>query len=663
MIDGAVGSAGMILSLIFGGLGTIAVLLGAYRSKESLMMGGRVLLIGGFVGTLIAVGAIEHALITHDFALAYVVHNNSKETPLLYSITGMWSALQGSLLLWALIEGIYITVLIFAMRHERDRRTGSVALGILGLIYTYFAGLLVFSASPFLATIAPIPADGHGPDPLLQNYPLVAIHPPMLYLGFVGMSVPFALLAAALITRHLDTSWIVRVRNWSLVSWVALTIGITLGAWWSYQVLGWGGYWAWDPVENSALLPWLVATAFLHSAIVDRRRARMGLASFVLVSSMFSLTILATYFTRSGVLQSVHAFSDGPLGAALIAFFFVIVVFQIGVAIWRADDILGVATRTSLRSRTAALFFNNAIFGLITLIVLAGTVFPLLVNALSHQSVTVGAPFFDQFVIPLGLCLLVLMGVAPWLSWRSTSTKQLGDRLVLPVGVAVAVLAISVAFGVTQLATLGAYALGTLVIVSNLSIVFRSVRSQPSGSRLRTLGERSTAGMFVHVGVAVIAVGMASATTFGHQGSVVLRPGQTVHVFGQKLTYEGVDTVVTPAKSSFEANVIVNGSKTYHPAITQFGTYAQAVATPSVNVAITRDVYLTIDSPPTTAMGAITLGVVVQPLILWLWIGAGIMITAGLVAALGIREDRGSSPPSNGDEDDREKADVIGANA
>ncbi|MEX6429846.1 MAG: heme lyase CcmF/NrfE family subunit [Ferrimicrobium sp.] len=649
MFDAALGSAGLVLAFVFGLLGTLGSLIGAYQRNERLMSGARTLLLIGFFGTIVSTFAMEQALVSHDFSLAYVVANNSKETPLLFSITGMWSALQGSLLLWAIVQGLYIALLAFAMRHEADRRTGSVALGILGVVFTYFSGLLLFAASPFLTTVGTIPADGRGPNPLLQDYPLVAIHPPMLYMGFVGMSVPFALLSAALITGRLNNDWITRVRNWSLITWVFLTIGIVLGAWWSYQVLGWGGYWAWDPVENSALLPWLCGIAFIHSVLIDRRRKRMGIASFSLVSAAFALTILGTYFTRSGVLQSVHAFSDSSLGTVLILFFVAVVIFEIGLSIFAADRLMGQA-RFPLLSRPGSLLINNAIFGLLTLVILAGTVYPLFAHYFNHQTVDVGAPFFDAFVIPLFLVLLAIMAIGPWLNWRRTPPELIGQRLLLPGAAAVLVVAISAFAGVTALATLGAYALATFVIVSSVIVIYGNL-ARSSGRRASALVSRSSAGMLTHIGVAIIAIGMASATTFGHQGSVKMVPGQTVHVYGQTLKYEGVETVVTPAKTSFEANVVVNGGNTYHPAITQFGTYATAVGTPSVNVGLTRDVYLTIDAAPTTDKGPITLGIVVQPLIFWLWAGAGVMVLGGLLSVVGIREQnrrrRGNLPASD----------------
>ena len=640
MLDSAIGTAGLVVALTLGGAGTLASFVAAFQRRAQLFRLSRSLLVAGFAATLVSTAALEQAFVSHDFAIAYVVANNSRETPLLFDITGMWSALQGSLLLWAVLQGAFIALVIVATRHEDDRRAAALASGILGVVFSYFTAMIVFAANPFVATHGPLPADGQGPNPLLQDYPLVAVHPPLLYAGFVGMSVPFALMVAALVRGRLNPAWIARVQRWTLFAWVALTAGIVLGAWWSYQVLGWGGYWAWDPVENSALLPWLTATALLHSVLIDRRRRRMGPASFALVCASFALTILGTYFTRSGVLQSVHAFSDSSLGTALIVLFAIAVFASVGVALFRAELLLG-ERRVAASSRAAGLLLNNGLLTLMAVIILAGTVFPLLVQYLEHQSVTVGAPFFDRFVIPIGLLILALMAVGPWLRWKGTPPTFLGERLLTPAVAGVAVLAVSVLAGVRALATLGAYALATFVIVSSATLLARSVLARPGGKRAAALLSRTGAGLVVHIGVAIVAVGMASATTFGNQGSVKLRPGESTSVFGQHLTYLGVRTVVTPARTSFEASVMVNGQGPYYPAISQFGSYATAVGTPAVDVSLVRDVYLTINNPPRAAAGVITLGVVVQPLIAWLWIGAAVMVGGGLLALAATGRRRG----------------------
>lgn len=557
----------------------------------------------------------------------------------------MWSALQGSLLLWALVGGVYLLGLAWVLRHEDDWVVGATALAILGVIEAFFVGVILFAASPFALVSGVIPVDGQGPNPLLQQYPLVLIHPPMLYAGLVGMSVPFALATASLWHRHLDDAWLRRIRNWSLISWVALGIGITLGAWWSYQVLGWGGYWAWDPVENAALLPWLIMAAYLHVAVGERRRRRLSAAGYGLVAAAAAMTIFTTYITRSGVLESVHAFSDSSLGTVLLVFFGLVVVGAVVVALARADVLTQPGARPN-GARGTLLGINAALLALVAVVVLAGTIFPLIDYQVSHASVNVGAPFFDRFVVPLSLVALALMALAPWSRWQGAHLDELGSRTLAPAALAVVVLVVAVAAGVRSLATLGAWSLAAFVLVSTVAAVARQLAARPRGRRLRAVASRQVAGMIVHIGVAIVAVGMASATTFGHQGEVRIARGHTVSVYGQRLTYEGVRTVVTPQKTSFEAEVVVDGQGRYYPAITQFGTYTTPVGTPAVAVSPLRDVYLTIDAPPSTSSSPITLGVVVQPLIFWLWLGAATIAFGGVLAVVGIRLEPSGRRPS-----------------
>lgn len=636
MIQGVLGSAGLVVAFIFTVAGTVA-LVGAVvrRSQTARALGVRLLAVG-VAGVVVAVVSLEDALLTHDFALSYVVQNNSRETPLIFSISGMWSALQGSLLLWVLVGGSYLLGLAWVMRREADWVVGASALAILGLIEAFFIGVIAFAASPFALVHGQIPADGQGPNPLLQQYPLVLIHPPLLYAGLVGMSVPFALATAALWHRRLADAWLRRIRNWSLISWVALGIGITLGAWWSYQVLGWGGYWAWDPVENAALLPWLTMAAYLHLAVAERRRRALSAAGYGLVAAAFALSLLTTYITRSGVLQSVHAFSDSSLGTVLLLALVVVVVASVGVALWRADvlDVVGARERGA---RPWLLVANALLLSLIAVVVLAGTLFPLIDYQLTKASVNVGAPFFDRFIVPLALVLLALMALAPWTRWRRLNVEEVARRTFVPGALGVVVLVAAVLAGVRSLATLGAWSLATFLITSTVASVGRQLAAAPRSQRVRMLVSRQVAGMVVHIGVAIVAVGMASATTFGHQGEVRVAKGRTVEVFGQRLTYLGVRTVVTPQKTSFEAIVAVNNQGTYYPAITQFGTYTTPVGTPAIAVSPLRDVYLTIDAPPTNANAPITLGVVVQPLIFWLWFGAMTMALGGVLGVAGIR--------------------------
>jgi cytochrome c-type biogenesis protein CcmF len=655
-----VGRTGLLIALVAAALGVVFLAYGSQKGKNGLVHQGRTFLLVSAGGLILAVGAMERAFLTHDFSLSYVAGNNSRETPLLFTITGLWSGLQGSMLLWSLILGLYIGAMVVITRKYASSRTTSLALVIAGVVAVFFLALLVGPANPFTQS-AHVPLDGLGPNPLLQEYPLVAVHPPMLYLGFVGMTVPFAFYAASLITGEDETFWLRRTRNWTLVAWVALTIGITLGAWWSYQTLGWGGFWAWDPVENAAFLPWLCATAFLHSSIAQQRRFSLRVWNFSLVASAFALTILGTYFTRSGVLESVHAFSASNLGTDLITFFGVIVVFAVGLVLYRAERLRSQRRQDVALSKEGALIVNNVLFAGFAFVILLGTSFPLLVRAMSGATVTVGTPYFNSFAIPIGLMLLFFMAIAPLVPWRKISLGELGEAIFVPAVGAVAVLVVSTALGETRLYVLATFMLATFAGLSAIKKIARTLLRRNGRPLVERIFARENGGMVVHLGIVIIAFAMVSTTAFGHQGQLRLAPGQTKNFYGESITYLGVQNVVTPSKSSFEANILIDSTGPYHPAISQYGTYTETVGMPAVNVALTHDTYLTINSTPNLKLKnpPITLGIIIQPLISWLWIGALIVALGALLAGFGFgartRPSRGTGSPSErrGSLDDR----------
>ena len=336
-MNGLLGSIGVWFA-------TLAALASALWRVASLIKPAKVprfrpLVVVGAVlaGGLLALFAMERAFVLHDYTLSYVAENNATSTPLLYDFSGMWSALEGSILLWAVLLSVVTFAVVMTYRKKAADPVIGWATATLLAICGFFFGIMVGPANPFAATVGEIPSNGAGPNALLQNNPLVAIHPPLLYLGFVGCSVPFAFAIGMLITGRVNEDWLVATRKWMLVTWTALSVGIVLGAWWSYQVLGWGGFWAWDPVENAALMPWLVGTAYLHSVIVQERRGLFRVWNLSLAVSAFSLTVLATFLTRSGVIQSVHAFSAGTLGPILIAAFALSVIVGFGLIAWRGD--------------------------------------------------------------------------------------------------------------------------------------------------------------------------------------------------------------------------------------------------------------------------------------------------------------------------------------
>jgi cytochrome c-type biogenesis protein CcmF len=402
------------------------------------------------------------------------------------------------------------------------------------VVAAFFFGLMLGPASPF-RTLSPVPLDGPGPNPLLQNHPLVAFHPPMLYLGYVGFTIPFAFAVAALITGRVGEGWLVETRRWTLFAWGFLTVGIVLGAWWSYEVLGWGGFWAWDPVENASFLPWLTATAFIHSVMVQERRAMLRVWNLSLLMATFSLTILGTFLTRSGVLDSVHAFTESGIGPAILGFFGLVLLVGIGLIGWRGDLLRSPGAIESPVSREGAFLANNVLFGGFAFVVLLGTVFPLLAEAINGQRLSVGRPYFDRMTMPIGLTLLFIMAVAPALPWRRASGELLRERLQWPAWAGTLTVVGCVAFGLRGLAPLLAFGLAAFAGSAAVRQLALSARRQG----WRGLLGRASGGMVVHVGVVVIAVAFAAAQSYGHRAEIRIAEGQTVRSGGHTVTYLG----------------------------------------------------------------------------------------------------------------------------
>ena len=596
------------------------------------------------VGALVATGAMEHALVTHDFTLVFVAQNNSTVTPLLYSITGMWSALAGSILLWGLILAVVSSVFVWRYRKLADDAVIRYATLVLYVVSAFFFGLMVGPANPFVT--APGATQGIGPNSLLQDNPLVVIHPPLLYIGFVVFTVPFAFAIGMLATGRVGDRWQIECRRWTLVAFTFLSVGIVLGAWWSYQVLGWGGFWGWDPVENAALLPWLCGTAYLHSTLVQERRGLMRVWNLSLSIATFALTILGTFLTRSGVINSVHAFSESDIGPLLIGFFFAVVIVGFGLIAWRGDRLRSPGGIDAPLGREGAFLLNNVLFVGFAFVVLLGTLYPLLYQAATQQQVNVGAPFFNTVAIPVGLTLLFLMAVAPVLSWRKINGPVLWQRLAIPVWIGVGTVVLCVAFGLRGIGTLVGFGLGAMAAATAARALVLSVRAAHARhvGLWRGLVGRANGGMIVHLGVVLLAVGIIAATSYRHQAELALHKGEVVTYDGHRFEFEGLRTVASPSRTSQEALVKVDGA-VFAPATTSFGSALSVVGTPAIDSGLFGDVYLTFDAVGglgassgnqainNLPQGSVAIGVVIEPLVVWLWAG-GLLIGVGGVLAL-----------------------------
>ncbi len=643
-INAALGRAGLMLMLGGAVFGALAVLYGIRRRDAKLLRQSPRYAWLALAGIVLAVAMMQRALITRDFSLAYVQQVGSADTPVLFNVAAMWSALEGSILLWALVLTGFTGAVAWRFRRRTDDVLVGWALIVMFAVTAFFALLSFGPADPFAAG-APGVTSGPGPNPLLQNHILVLFHPPILYLGYVGFTVPFAFAIAALVTGRLGEGWLMETRRWALFSWAFLTIGILLGGWWSYEVLGWSGVWAWDPVENASLLPWLTGTAYIHSVLVQERRGMLRVWNLTLLVATFALTILGTFLTRSGVINSVHAFGDGPVGAWFLTFFAAIMIVSLGLIAWRGDRLRSPGAIDSPLSREGAFLANNVIFTVFAFVVLLGTIFPLLVEALDDRRTVVGAPYFDRLSMPIGLVLLFLMAVAPVLPWRKASTELLRDRLFWPAWLGAGALFVAVFAGATGWAPLVAFGLAGFAAGAALRQVVLATRRQG----WRGLVGRANGGMIVHLGVIMIAVALASSNSFTHSATLPLAEGDVVEWGGHTFELASVTERVNDrgSESVLAANVILDGGRTYSPAITTYLNIGQAVGTPSVRTGLTKDVYLTLEAGAQAGDSEATIRAFVKPMILWLWLGGFVMAVGTLLAAFpGSRRRRATDPVS-----------------
>jgi cytochrome c-type biogenesis protein CcmF len=640
-VAGTVGRALLLVGIVGSLFGAIAAISSARTREASVTKLISRFAVLNAVAAVGAFAAMEYAMITRDFSLAYVQKVGSTATPALYNFAAVWSALEGSLLMWVLILAGYTVAVSFWLRKKMDDVLTNWAMGVMFIVSLFFFLLSFGPANPFVAGAAGV-VDGPGPNPLLQNHLLVMFHPPLLYLGYVGMTVPFAFAIAALITGRVGEGWLLATRRWTLFAWGFLTIGIILGGWWSYEVLGWSGVWAWDPVENASLLPWITATAYIHSVLVQERRGMLRVWNLSLLVSTFSLTILGTFLTRSGVLNSVHAFSESAIGPWLLSFFAIIVVVSVGLIGWRGDRLHSPGSIDSALSREGAFLANNVLFAVFAFVVLLGTVFPLVVEALQSRTIVVGEPFFDQLVIPIGIAMLTLMAIAPVLPWRKASGELLSQRLFWPAWCGIGALAFSVFVGATGFAPLLAFGLGGFATGSALRQVVLATRRQG----WRGLVGRANGGMIVHVGVIMISVALAASNSFTHSQELSLVVGKPATFSGH--TFELIDVVqiTTDRDISVKALVSVDGGKPYAPAITKFTKIGMNVGTPSVRTGFGSDIYLTLEPPVRQDSNEARIKVFIKPLILWLWIGSGLMAVGTVLAAFPGKRRKPTDPTS-----------------
>ena len=616
------------------------------RRRSTPLTNGAVGLSHVLTGLMLVLSAvIVYSFVVGDYSIKYINSYSDSSMPLFFKLTSYWGGLDGSLMFWVTLLAIFGSVAIHVNR-ERHRLLIPWVVAVISVTQMFFLFLLVIHNNPFETHLLTTPADGRGLNPLLQNFYMV-IHPPMLYLGFVGMTIPFAFGLAALISGQLDDSWLRAVRRWTMTSWLFLSLGLALGGLWAYEELGWGGYWGWDPVENAGLLPWFTATAFLHSVMVQERRGMLKVWNVSLVIMTFFLTIFGTFMTRSGIVQSVHAFGeDRELAWMFTIFMVVILVVSFGLVIWRMPMLRARNELDSWASREAAFLANNWILLFSAFFVLFATMFPTISEALRGERLTVGPPFFDKWMLPIGLMLLLLSGIGPLLAWRKTAISSLWHQLMWPVLSGLTIMGVVLALGVNFWAAGVCFGLCGFVFGTIAQEFWRGsgVRQRATGTdRFTALvglfarSRRRYAGYIVHLGIVLIFFGFAG-NGFKLEEQINLEPGQQVAIGDYVVQYDALKVTDDGQKQMITGHTSVtkNGEPMggMYPARWFFRDREDE---PTTEVAIRRgfgeDLYIVLAAYELETQRA-TFEVTVNPLVNWVWFGFGIMAIGTILSLL-----------------------------
>jgi cytochrome c-type biogenesis protein CcmF len=636
------GLAAVTAALAVAGYGIVAAVIGVRRREAALVRSARAAAYTNFVLMSIANLAMISGLLAHDFSIDYVARVGSTTTPPFFTVISLWSSLEGSILFWGWVLSFYTAVAVWTTR-ERLGALGAYANAVMLGVGVFFYIMLVGPANPFTFFNAPPGFDGPGPNPLLQNHVLMAVHPPLLYFGYVGMTVPFAFAMGALLSGRLDDTWLRVTRRWTLTAWMFLSLAIVAGMWWSYEVLGWGGWWAWDPVENASFMPWLTATAFLHSAMVQERRSLMRVWNMSLIVATFLLTILGTFLTRSGVLSSVHAFTEGTIGLWFLGFISTVLIFSLAVLAGRSSELRSDGHLDSMASRETIFMVNNLLLTAFTFTVLLGTMFPLVVEALRDEKVSVGGPFFNRMTVPICVSLLFLIGIGPMLPWRVANMRDLKAKLVIPAAVMMIVAVTSVVLGLRSPWGIVAFSFAGFAATANLQEYAQGTAARHragAGSWIASFwglvngNPRRYGGYLAHLGLIMSAVGMTGSSVLKAETKATLAPGESVQLREYTVRFDEMQAREEPHRFVIKSmlTVMVDGQEVgkLDPRINYYDARANdPVATPAVRSRADNDLYVSLQAFENDGSSA-TLQVLVEPLVVWIWIGSFVVAGGAL---------------------------------
>ncbi|WEJ70646.1 heme lyase CcmF/NrfE family subunit [Pseudomonas sp. PSE14] len=629
------GHLSLILALCMALVMSFFPLVGAWRGDRQWMSLARPAAWGQFAFLAFSFGCLAWAFLHDDFSVAYVASNSNSALPWFYKFSAVWGAHEGSLLLWALILGGWTFAVSIFSRQLPEVMLARV-LAVMGMISTGFLLFLIITSNPFSRLLPQMPADGNDLNPLLQD-PGLIIHPPMLYMGYVGFSVAFAFAIAALLGGRLDAAWARWSRPWTLVAWTFLGIGIVLGSWWAYYELGWGGWWFWDPVENASFMPWLVGTALIHSLAVTEKRGVFKSWTVLLAIAAFSLSLLGTFLVRSGVLTSVHAFASDPeRGVFILAFLLVVVGGSLTLFALRAPVVKS-QVGFALWSRETLLLLNNLVLVVTASMILLGTLYPLVLDAISGAKLSVGPPYFNALFVPLIAILMLALAVGVLVRWKDTPTRWLRNMLTpVLIGTVVLGAAGSFLYGELHWEVLTVFMLAAWVVLAGVRDFFDKVRHKGVIAGAAGLNRSYWGMQLAHLGIAVCAIGVVLTSQFSAQRDLRMAPGESVELAGYQFRFEGTHHFEGPNFTSDKGTIVVtrDGSEvaTLHPEKRLYSVQNSMMTEAGIHGSLTRDLYVALGEPLDN--GAWAVRVHIKPFVRFIWLGGLLMALGGVLAAL-----------------------------
>jgi len=629
-----IGNFTLVVALFIALVQGVLPIAGAVRGNAVWMETARTLAFGQFFFVGIAIACLTYSFIANDFSVMYVAQHSNSQLPTAYRVAAVWGGHEGSLLLWAFILTLWTVAVAMFSKHLPQEMVARV-IGVMGLISVGFLLFMLFTSNPF-DRLFPAAMDGRDLNPLLQD-PGLVIHPPMLYMGYVGFSVAFAFALSALLGGKLDSTWARWSRPWTTVAWVFMTIGIALGSWWAYYELGWGGWWFWDPVENASFMPWLVGTALIHSLAVTEKRGAFKSWTMLLAISAFSLSLLGTFLVRSGVLTSVHAFATDPKRGVFILSFLVIVIgASLLLFAWRAPKI-GLGGKFELVSRETMLLTNNVLLSVAAASVFLGTLYPLFMDALGYGKLSVGAPYFNAVFVPLMIPMVMMMGLGPIARWKQASLPDIWQRIRWALGASIAIaLLLPLVLGKwTSMIALGLLLAAWLIITGALDLRRRMGSEGTLMQRLKT-PTRSYYGMqFAHLGIAVFIIGVTMVKGYETERDVLMNVGDTVLAGGYEFRFDGVTEVQGANYVAAQGRVSVSKDGKFvtelNPEKRQYNASGMPMTEAAIQTGILRDLYVSLGEPiPDSEAWAVR--VYIKPFVDWIWAGCFLMALGGILA-------------------------------